>query len=60
MAEVQLKVTRAVRVSQVLDVPAGETQLVIKFPEAVPAGKVLQLRVEVSGNVADAAAPTPA
>jgi hypothetical protein len=57
MAEVSLKVSRAVRVSEVVEVPAGETQLVIRFPEAVPAGKVLQLRVEVSGNIADAPAP---
>jgi acyl dehydratase len=57
MAEVSLKVSRAVRVSEVVEVPAGETQLVIRFPEPVPAGKVLQLRVEVSGNIADAPAP---
>ena len=57
MAEVDLKVTRIVRVSEVVEVPEGETQLVIKFPETVPAGKVLQLRVEVSGNIADAPAP---
>jgi hypothetical protein len=57
MAEVDLKVTRSVRMSEVVQVPEGETELVIKFPEAVPAGKVLQLRVEVSGNIADAPAP---
>lgn len=57
MAEVNLKVTRAVRVSEVVVVPEGETQLIVKFPEAVPAGKVLQLRVEVSGNIADAPPP---
>ena len=57
MAEVNLKVRRVVRVSEVVVVPSGETQLVIKFPEAVPQGKVLQLRVEVSGNVTDAPPP---
>ena len=32
----------------------GETQVTVTLPEAVPSGKVLKLRVEVSGTYQDA------
>ena len=54
MAEINLKVNRSVRVSEVVQAQAGEAQLVVKFPEPVPQGKVLNLRVEVAGQLEDA------
>ena len=54
MAEVSLEVRRSVRLSEVVEAQEGETQLVVTFPEPVPAGKVLHLRVEVSGVLQDA------
>jgi hypothetical protein len=54
MAEVNLEVRRSVRLSEVVEAQEGETQLVVTFPEPVPAGKVLHLRVEVSGMLKDA------
>ena len=54
MAEVQVSETRSFRASEVVQVAAGEAQVVIALPEPVPAGKVLNLRVEVSGSYGDA------
>ncbi|MHC4200784.1 MAG: hypothetical protein ACYSU0_12395 [Planctomycetota bacterium] len=54
MAEVNLKARRSVRVSEVIQAQEGETELVVKFPEPVPQGKVLHLRVEVAGHLEDA------
>ena len=50
MAEMQVKETKSLHASEVLQVPEGETQVVVNLPEPVPAGKVLDLRVEVSGE----------
>ena len=58
MAEVSLQVRRSVRVSEVVQAQEGDTQLVVKFPEPVPQSKVLNLRVEVAGQLEDAA-PQP-
>ena len=58
MAEVNLKVSRSVRVSEVVQAQEGDTQLVVKFPEPVPQGKVLNLRVEIAGQL-EGAAPQP-
>ena len=57
MAEVQVSETRSFRASEVVQVAEGETQVVINLPEPVPAGKVLNLRVEVSGSYGEAAEP---
>ena len=54
MAEVSLTTKRSVRLSKVVEAQEGETELVVKFPEAVPAGKVLHLRVEIGGVLKDA------
>jgi len=54
MAEVQVSETRSFRASEVVQVAEGETQVVINLPEPVPAGKVLNLRVEVSGSYGEA------
>jgi len=54
MAEVNLKARRSVRVSEVVEAQEGETQLVVNFPEPVPAGKILHLRVEIAGALKDA------
>ena len=54
MAEMQVKETKSLHGSEVLQVPEGETQVVVNLPEPVPTGKVLNLRVEVSGRYADA------
>jgi hypothetical protein len=58
MAEVSLQVRRSVRVSEVVQAQEGDTQLVVKFPEPVPQGKVLNLRVEIAGQL-EGAAPQP-
>ncbi len=52
MAEVQLKVRRTVRYSEVIQVTEGEEQVVINLPGPVPAGKVLNLRIEIAGSYA--------
>ena len=57
MAEVQLQERRTVHVSETVQLAEGETQIVIVLPEPVPAAKVLDLRVEVSGNYQDAPPP---
>jgi hypothetical protein len=54
MAEVNLEVRRAVRVSEIVEAQEGETQLVVNFPEPVPTGKVLHLRVKIAGALKDA------
>ena len=54
MAEVHMRARRAVRVSEIVEAQEGETQLVVTFPEPVPAGKVLHLRVEIAGALKDA------
>ncbi|MHC5054600.1 MAG: hypothetical protein ACYTKD_07775 [Planctomycetota bacterium] len=54
MAEVNLQAKRSVRLSEVVEAQEGETELVVRFPEAVPAGKVLHLRVEIGGVLKDA------
>ena len=59
MAEVSLKVKRFVRASETVQATAGEDRLVVRFPEAVPAGKVLNLRVEITGDIENVAAPAP-
>jgi hypothetical protein len=41
-------------VSEVVQAQEGETELVVRFPETVPQGKVLHLRVEVAGHLEDA------
>jgi len=50
MAEVQLKVRRTVRFSEVIQATEGEAQVVINLPEPVPEGKVLNLRIEIAGS----------
>jgi hypothetical protein len=57
MAEVQLTVRRTVRYSEIIQATEGETQIVINLPEAVPAGKVLNLRIEIAGSYANPEAP---
>lgn len=57
MAEIQLQVKRFVRTSETVQAVAGEDRLVVRFPEAVPAGKVLNLRVEITGDIENATAP---
>jgi hypothetical protein len=47
-------VRRSVRVSEIVQAQQGETQLVVHFPEPVPAGKVLHLRVEIAGTLKNA------
>jgi len=54
MAQVQLKERRMVRYSDVIQAVAGETQIVVDLPEPVPEGKVLNLRIEISGSYGDA------
>ena len=43
-----------VRFSDVIQAVAGETQIVVDLPEPVPEGKVLNLRIEISGSYGDA------
>jgi hypothetical protein len=57
MAEVQSKVRRTVRYSEVIQVTEGEEQVVINLPEPVPVGKVLNLRIEIAGSYANPQAP---
>ena len=54
MAQVQLVERRSVHYSEVIEARAGETQVVINLPEAVPQGKVLNLRIEIAGSYGDA------
>jgi hypothetical protein len=55
--EMQVKENKSLHASEVVQVPEGETQVVLTLPEAVPQGKVLNLRVEVSGRYEDAPPP---
>ena len=57
MAQVQLVERRSVHYSEVIEAQAGETQVVISLPEAVPQGKVLNLRIEIAGSYGDAQEP---
>ncbi|MHC5058546.1 MAG: hypothetical protein ACYTKD_28135 [Planctomycetota bacterium] len=57
MAQVQLVERRSVHYSEVIQAQAGETQVVITLPEAVPQGKVLNLRIEISGSYGDPQEP---
>ncbi len=50
MAQVRLLERRTVRFSDVIQAEAGETQIVIDLSEPVPEGKVLNLRIEISGS----------
>jgi len=50
MTEVQLTVRRTVRFSEVIQATEGESQVVINLPESVPAGKILNLRIEIAGS----------
>ena len=54
MENVRLTETRTVHASEIVRVASGAAQVVIELPEEVPAGKVLNLRVEVSGSYQDA------
>ena len=56
MAEVRLVERRSVQLSEVVQAQAGETQVVVNLPEAVPQGKVLNLRIEITGSYGDAEA----
>ena len=57
MAEVQLKVRRTVRSSEIIQATEGEEQVVINLPEPVPAGMVLNLRIEIAGSYGNPEAP---
>jgi hypothetical protein len=54
MAEVQLEERRSVQLSETVQLAEGEAQVVVNLPEPVPAGKVLDIRIEISGNYRDA------
>jgi len=43
-----------VRFSDVIQAAAGETQIIVDLPEPVPEGKVLNLRIEISGSYGEA------
>lgn len=55
MVEVQVKETKSVRASEVVQVAEGESQILVRLPASVPVGKRLDLRIEVSGTYQDAA-----
>ena len=57
MAEVRLTERRTVHFSEVIQALEGEAQVVINLPEPVPAGKVLNLRIEISGSYGDPQEP---
>jgi hypothetical protein len=57
MAKVQLTERRTVHYSEVIQAEAGETQVVVDLPEPVPQGKVLNLRIEISGSYGDPQEP---
>lgn len=57
MAEVRLVERRSVQLSEVIQAQAGETQVVVALPEPVPQGKVLNLRIEISGSYGDPQEP---
>ena len=57
MEQVQLVERRSVQLSEVVQAQAGETQVVINLPEAVPQGKVLNLRIEITGSYGDPQEP---
>ena len=57
MAQVQLVERRTVHYSEVVQAQAGETQVVVNLPEAVPQGKVLNLRIEITGSYGDPEQP---
>ena len=54
MAGIQLQERRSVRARETMRLQEGETQVTVNLPEAVPAGKVLNLRIEISGGYQDA------
>lgn len=54
MAEVQLTERRTFHYNEVIQAQEGETQLVVSLPEAVPQGKVLNLRIEIFGSYGEA------
>ena len=53
MVKVQLTERRTVHHNEVIQAEAGETQVVIDLPEAVPQGKVLNLHIEIAGSYAE-------
>jgi hypothetical protein len=53
--QVDAQQQKAVKVNEQVDVPEGETQVVVNLPEAVPAGKILRLRIEINGQYEEAA-----
>jgi len=57
MAQVQLVERRSVHYSEVIQAQEGETQVVINLPEAVPQGKVLNLRIEIAGSYGEPQEP---
>ncbi|MHC5057359.1 MAG: hypothetical protein ACYTKD_22010 [Planctomycetota bacterium] len=52
-----MTVRRTVRYSEVIQAREGEAQVVINLPEPVPAGKVLNLRIEIAGSYAEPQEP---
>ena len=57
MAEVQLTERRTVHYSEVIQALEGDAQVVINLPEPVPAGKILNLRIEIAGSYGDPREP---
>jgi hypothetical protein len=52
--QVDAQEQKSVRVREQVDVLEGENQVIVNLPEAVPAGKVLRLQIEISGEYEDA------
>lgn len=53
--EVTLSDPKRFEINQTVEVPAGESQIVINLPAAVPAGKKAQVKLEVRARLVDEA-----
>lgn len=51
--EVTLVDPKKFEVDTVIDIPAGETQVIINLPTAVPGGKKAQMRLRVRARLVD-------
>ena len=52
--EVSLTDPKRFEIDTILEVPAGETQIVINLPTAVPGGKKAEVRLRVRARLLDA------
>jgi len=54
LVEVSLVKQETFEANETVNIPAGETELVIKFPGAVPAGKKAVVRIRLDAVIEDA------